>query len=310
MRFGSTAKVLAECKLKYYRISECAAGMAKETALQYVDACLACEHLRLQAAATRKLADCLSALLPTPPPQADSPTNHFNPLMSPPTGPLNGRHSIGTEHPSGSTPDGLSGRSHTAGLQCQNAHASPGTYSDPSGSALPAGLQQPQGCDASHGGKEAGDLLEKAQYLPLFCRIAGHCLLLAEAAGEPEGVLQASGSVSNPPDGCLASARVGGRQGPSAQDPQLRAPPQIKAIGEPPEPIAVRCRDAVHTLAQPLLIWHIQVRRSALVAMGPLCSTCQKAALGTSSACAPHALPRFMSCFALLQMPAKHSRTA
>ncbi len=24
MRFGSTAKVLAECKLKYYRISECA----------------------------------------------------------------------------------------------------------------------------------------------------------------------------------------------------------------------------------------------------------------------------------------------
>ena len=26
MRFGSTAKVLAKCKLKYYRISECAGG--------------------------------------------------------------------------------------------------------------------------------------------------------------------------------------------------------------------------------------------------------------------------------------------
>ncbi len=25
MRFGSTAKVLAECKLKYYRVSECRA---------------------------------------------------------------------------------------------------------------------------------------------------------------------------------------------------------------------------------------------------------------------------------------------
>ena len=27
MRFGSTAKVLLKCKLKYYRISECSAGM-------------------------------------------------------------------------------------------------------------------------------------------------------------------------------------------------------------------------------------------------------------------------------------------
>ena len=28
MRFGSTAKLLAECKLKYYRISECSAFLA------------------------------------------------------------------------------------------------------------------------------------------------------------------------------------------------------------------------------------------------------------------------------------------
>ena len=28
MRFGSTAKVLLKCKLKYYRISECVAGLS------------------------------------------------------------------------------------------------------------------------------------------------------------------------------------------------------------------------------------------------------------------------------------------
>ena len=31
MRFGSTAKVLAECKLKYYRISECLARLATDS---------------------------------------------------------------------------------------------------------------------------------------------------------------------------------------------------------------------------------------------------------------------------------------
>ena len=30
MRFGSTAKVLAECMLKYYRISECMGNVAEK----------------------------------------------------------------------------------------------------------------------------------------------------------------------------------------------------------------------------------------------------------------------------------------
>ena len=32
MRFGSTAKVLLKCKLKYYKISECEVGLASAVA--------------------------------------------------------------------------------------------------------------------------------------------------------------------------------------------------------------------------------------------------------------------------------------
>ncbi|KAK9826218.1 hypothetical protein WJX74_000685 [Apatococcus lobatus] len=55
--------------------TEQAAGMSKQTALQCVDACLACEQLRLQAAATGMLSQCLSALLPSSGPTAVPPNN-------------------------------------------------------------------------------------------------------------------------------------------------------------------------------------------------------------------------------------------
>ena len=189
--------------------------MAKQTALQCVDACLACEQLRLQAAATGMLSKCLTALLP---PTAPSPTHTGTPDISYPDPhphpPRSRQQPTRRGHPSSIHPGsgnqvGPYLRGPAPGGETEELQ--PACDGEPTG--LPtqaAGDQQQQhsepgaqrgshgnGCirpDESSAAEDAEGMLNRAQYLPLFCRIACHCMLLAEASGEAAAPGQADPS--------------------------------------------------------------------------------------------------------------------
>ncbi len=60
MRFGSTVKVLAECKLEYYRISECGdAGRSNCSILP----CTFCDRLACAEPASSRMMDTLIRLV-------------------------------------------------------------------------------------------------------------------------------------------------------------------------------------------------------------------------------------------------------
>ena len=163
-------------------------GMAKQTALQCVDACLTNDHLRLQAAATGMLSRCLSCLLPPAAPIASPPTTRCNPPGELHACPARSRRRP-SRKPSSQSP-APPGTLEPAADSCTcNLSGHLIGVGDPSQAA--SQLQQHFLGDIALDAEglsghleEAGDGLDRAQYLPLFCRVACHCMLLAEAGSE------------------------------------------------------------------------------------------------------------------------------